>query len=470
MDLVGRARDVEGGRIVAAQSRHERSQLDDHAALARCADQLSVTIPFSDDITILFTPLDVGGRRVPNRFVVQPMEGCDAGPDGGPGPLTLRRYRRYAAGGSGLIWFEATAVTPEGRANPRQLWITADNVGAFQRLVDATRAEAQAISGAGHDVLLVLQLTHAGRYARPDGVPQPIIAQHNSVLDPRIGIGPEYPLICDAELDRLQEAFLCAAELAATAGFDGVDVKACHGYLVSELLAAFTRTDSRYGGPFENRTRFLLEVVARIRAQVSGLLVTSRFNAHDGLPYPHGFGADAEELTEPLELARRLRALGCPVLNVSLGNPYHNPHYGRPYDLPVAGAATPDEHPLVGVARLLGAAAAVQRAVPDVPVVGTGYSWLRHLFPHVAAGVVAQGGVALVGLGRLALAYPDYVKDLAEKGALDPDKTCAACSGCSQMMHDGGRVGCRVHDSDIYAEEYRQGRARATTRRRAKDK
>jgi 2,4-dienoyl-CoA reductase (NADPH2) len=472
--------------MVALQSRHERFQLDDRAALARCADELHVAIPFSDDITILFTPLDVGGRRVPNRFVVQPMEGCDAGPDGGPGPLTLRRYRRYAAGGSGLIWFEATAVTPEGRASPHQLWITADNVGAFRRLVDETRA----CSSQKHDVLLILQLTHSGRYARPDGTPRPIVAQHNPALDsqrkkvsgtfcaqhPPGRPGKRFltpfspPLISDAELDQLQEAFVRAAELAAAAGFDGVDIKACHGYLVSELLAAFTRAGSRYGGPFENRTRFVLEVIARTQAQVPGLLVTSRFSVHDGLPYPYGFGADAEELTEPRELAQRLRALGCPVLNVSLGNPYYNPHFGRPYDLPVAGAATPDEHPLVGVARLLRATAVVQRAVPDVPVVGAGYSWLCHLFPHVAAGVIGRGDAALVGLGRLALAYPDYVKDLAEKGALDPDKTCTACSGCSQMMRDGGRVGCRVHDRDIYAKEYRQGRARAATRRRAKDK
>lgn len=442
-------------------SQHERFRLDDHAALAGCADKLGVTIPFSDDIRILFSPLHVAGRPLPNRFAVQPMEGCDAD-DGAPGPLTVRRYQRYAAGGSGLIWFEATAVTPEGRANPRQLRITAANVGAFRRLVDETRACASQKD----DVLLVLQLTHSGRYARPDGTFRPVIAQHNPVLDAPLGIAPKHPLVSDADLDHLQEAFVRAAELAAAAGFDAVDIKACHGYLVSELLGASTRTGSRYGGAFENRTRFLLEVVARVRAQVSGLLVTSRFSVNDGLPYPHGFGADAQELTEPRELARRLRALGCPVLNVSLGNPYYNPHFGRPYDLPVAGAATPEEHPLVAVARLLRAGAVIQRAVPDVPVVGTGYSWLRHLFPHVAAAVISQGDAALVGLGRLALAYPDCVKDLAEKGALDPDKTCTACSGCSQIMRDGGHVGCRVRDCDIYAKEYRQGRARAAARRR----
>jgi 2,4-dienoyl-CoA reductase (NADPH2) len=428
---------------VAAQSRHERFQLDDPAALARCADQLGINLPFSDDIRILFSPLDVAGRRLPNRFAVQPLEGCDAEPDGAPGSLTFRRYRRFAAGGSGLIWFEATAVTPEGRANPRQLWITPANVGAFRRLADETRAGCRQ----RHDVLLVLQLTHSGRYARPDGQPRPVIAQHNPVLDSPLGLDREYPLVSDAELDQGQDAFVHAAELAAAAGFDGVDIKACHGYLVSELLAAFTRTDSRYGGTFENRTRFLLEVVARIRGQVPGLLVTSRFSAGDGIPAPFGFGT---ETAEPLELARRLRALGCPVLNVSLGNPYYNPHCGRPYDLPVAGAAAPDEHPLVGVARLLRATAAVQRAVPEVPAVGTGYSWLRHLFPPVAAGVIARGEAALIGLGRLALAYPDCVNDLAASGSLDADKTCTACSGCTEIMRDGGHVGCRVRDRDIY--------------------
>ncbi len=391
------------------------------------------------------------------------MEGCDAEPDGAPGPLTLRRYQRYAAGGSGLIWYEATAVTQEGRANPRQLWITAANVGAFRTLVNDTRAAARDCWGTAHEPLLILQLTHSGRYARPDGRPRPVIAQHNPILDPRLGIGPDYPLVTDAELNRLQDAFVSAAELAAAAGFDGVDIKACHGYLVSELLGAFTRPHSRYGGPFENRARFLLEVVQRIRAQVPAVFVTSRFNAHDGLPHPHGFGNDEEALTEACELARRLRALACPVLNVSLGNPYYNPHFGRPYDSPIAWAATPDEHPLAGVARLLQAAATVQRAVPDVPVIGAGYSWLRHLFPHVAAAVVSAGNAALVGLGRMALAYPDFVKDLAQNGALDPKKTCTACSGCSQIMRDGGRAGCRVRDPEIYAKEYREGRARAVS-------
>ena len=80
-----------------------------------------VTMPLSNDISILNEPVRFGGATVANRMSIQPMEGCDGNADGAPSPLTLRRYLRFAAGGAGLLWVEATAVVPEGRANPRQL-------------------------------------------------------------------------------------------------------------------------------------------------------------------------------------------------------------------------------------------------------------------------------------------------------------------------------------------------------------
>jgi 2,4-dienoyl-CoA reductase-like NADH-dependent reductase (Old Yellow Enzyme family) len=373
-----------------------------------------------------------------------------------------------------LLWFEATAVVPEGRANPAQLWLHEGNVDAFRRLAAATRAAARSALGDDHEPLMILQLTHSGRYSRPTGPSRPIIAHRSPVLDPRSGIGADYPLITDGELEQLQHRYVRAAGLAAAAGFDGVDVKACHGYLVSELLAAHTRPDSRFGGPFDNRCRFLLETVQRIRADEPRLLVTSRFSAYDGIAHPYGFGTDGarlagEDLTEPEELTRRLRATGCALLNVSIGNPYYQPHFGRPYDKPLVGLDYPDEHPLIGVARLLRIAAAVQQAVPDVPVVGTGYSWLRQHVPYVGAAMVAAGKVGLIGLGRGAFAYPDCVRDLAEHGAFDHRKTCIGCSGCSQIMRDGGQTGCIVHDQKIYAEEYRQGRRRVEERGRVRE-
>ena len=244
-----------------------------------------------------------------------------------------------------------------------------------------------------------------------------------------------------------------------------MDVKACHGYLVSELLGAFARANSRYGESFENRTRFLREILARIRDDRPELLVTSRFSAWDGIPHPFGFGCGegeepAEDFTEPMKLAGFLRELGCPLLNVSIGNPYDAPHYGRPFNKPVIGGRRPPEHPLEGVARLLRVAGIMQAAVPDVLLVGTGYSWLQQHIPHVGAAIVRAKKAALIGLGRCAFAYPDAVVDLMERGHLDAAKVCVACSCCSQLMRDGGCAGCVVRDGEIYALEYREARRR----------
>ncbi len=452
-------------------SRHRRFRFENRQALLDRIAGLGLDIPLSDDLSPLFEPIVIAGKKVPNRIVVQPMEGCDAIAGGAPGELTFRRYERFARGGSGMIWFEAAAVVPEGRSNPRQLLLTENTVDSFARLVDATRRAARSCPGGGREPLLLLQLTHAGRFCRPDGVPRPLIARHDPILDALQRIPEDLPPISDGELDRLQDAYIEAAHLAASAGFDGVDFKACHGYLLSELLASHRREGSDYGGSFEGRTRFLLDVVRHLDGAVPGLIVTSRINAFDGIPWPNGFGAAAKpgngkeqrggfepDLTEATRLAGELDRLGCPLLNVSIGIPGHNPHFGRPFNNPLAGASLPDEHPLVGVERLLGTTARLQQALPDLPIVGTGYSWLREYFPFAGAAAIRSGRAAFVGIGRGAFAYPDCVIDLEQKKSLDRSRVCVGCSACSQIMRDGGSTGCVVHDADIYGPIFRQGR------------
>lgn len=435
--------------------------------LARDIETLGLEIPMATDFSPLAAPLDCGSFRLANRFVVLPMEGCDGTANGAPDELTFRRYRRFAAGGAGLLWVEACAVVPEGRANPRQLWIHAGNVREFARMLEEARRAAAETMGASHRPVFVLQLTHSGRYSKPGRKPAPVIAHHSKFLDPVMGLPPDYPLIPDEELEQLEDVYVEAARCALEAGFDAVDVKACHRYLVSELHASFTRENSRYGGPeFENRTRFFRNVVRKIRDRVPGIAATTRMNAYDAMPHPYGWGmapdgSDRPDLSEPLRLVGWLKEHGAPVVNITIGNPYFNPYVNRPFDLPVAGAPLPPEHPLEGVARFLHIVREIQQTCPDLPVVGGGYSWLRQFLPHVAAAVVERGWVSLVGGGRMAFAYPDFPREVLAGRPLDPQRVCVACSACTQIMRDGGRSGCVPRDAAIYEPIYKAGRAEA---------
>ncbi len=454
---------------------HERFHFSDRAALERTISKFRLDIPFSDDISVLFSPVYMPGKTLLNRFVVLPMEGADGDPSGRPSELTLRRYKRFAEGGSGTIWFEATAVAAKARSNPHQLWIHPETKNGFRRLVKETRLAAHKKFGHDHNLLLILQLTHSGRFARPDGRPFPVVAQPNPVLDAEMGLSADSHLISDGELDDLQERFVAAAELAAEVGFDGVDIKACHGYLISELLGACARTDSRYGGGFENRVRFLIETAHKIRRTNPELIVTSRLSIFDAIPRPYGFGVDADDagrpdLSEPVELIRRLIGLGFPLIGISLGIPAHRPHFGRPHDKPLIGQDLPAEHPLVGVARWLRLTAEVQEVFPSLPIVTAGYSWLRRFFPPAAAAMVERGRASLIGLGREALAYPDCVNDLAANGLLDSRRVCLCCSKCSQLLRTGTNVGCAVRDAAYYQAEYRRARKLAKEVQRSEKK
>lgn len=440
----------------SVRNAHGRFRYKTVSELLADVEAMDLELGFSADISPLLESVQLRGRKIPNRLVINPMEGCDGTPTGEPDELTYRRYSRFARGGSGLLWFEATAVVPEGRANPRQLYLHSGNAAAFKDLLEHSLAEARDAFGSSFRPVTVLQLTHSGRYSRPSGARAPVIAFHDPILDCETGVTDDQVPISDGELEKLQDSFVQAALLARDIGFDAVDLKHCHRYLMSELLAAHTRP-GRFGGSLENRTRFLLDLVEKVQDAVGDdLLVTTRLNVYDGHLYPYGWGVKPEEgscdvcLDEPVWLVKQLAARGVGLINVTAGNPYHSPHINRPFDAPVKGGYIPSEHPLVGVERLVQITRVIQEAVPEVLIVGSGYSWLRQFFPQAGAYAVSKGWTSLVGVGREAFAYPDYAKDLMERGQLDPRKCCITCSRCTQIMRDGGRTGCPVFDRDLY--------------------
>ncbi|MBL0160826.1 MAG: NADH:flavin oxidoreductase [Bryobacterales bacterium] len=425
----------------------------------------------------------VGSRVAGNSMAIHPMEGCDGDLAGVPGELTWRRYERFARGGAKLIWFEATAIREDGRANPRQIAINEGNVDEYARLHEMMMRVHREEWGTTDDLLIPMQLTMSGRYS----VPNKTIVYHNPLIDQKTGTPPDFPVISDDELERLEDDYVSATGLALRAGFTAVDIKATHGYLLSELMGAKTR-EGRYGGSLENRTRFFRNVFGKIRAKYGQqVMICMRLGCFDcvpymmdeatklgkpldyPLPYPWGWGVNPEnpmepELTEVKQAIGWFKDWGLELLNVSMGSPYYNPHIGRPFEKPDEGSYEQPEHPMLGVDRHFAVAGELQRAFPDLPMVGTGYSWLQKYAINAGAANVEAGNIAFLGLGRGVLSYPDFAKDVIEKGDLDELRVCKTLTYCTFLMRTKGNEfgqfpsGCPPFDKLVYGPIMKEAR------------
>ena len=439
--------------------------------------ELGVDLPFDEHVESgpdapLAQPCQVDGRPIGNRLSVLPMEGWDGTADGRPTDLTARRWQHFGASGAKLIWgCEAVAVRHDGRANPRQLMINAATWPDLARLREGLVAEHAARYDRTDDLLVGLQLTHSGRFARPDADNRlkPAILYPHPFLNRKFGFADDYPVMSDDEVRRLIDDFIIAARFARQAGFDFVDLKHCHGYLGHEFLSAVDRT-GRYGGSFENRTRFLRELVEGIRAEVPGLGIGVRLSAFDWAPfkpgpdgagemealggaYRYAFGGDGTgngiDLAEPFAFLDLLYALDIRLVCITAGSPYYNPHIQRPALFPPSDGYQPPEDPLAGVARQIAAVAALKQHRPELIYVGSGYSYLQEWLPNVAQHVVRTGMADFVGLGRLILSYPEVAADMLAGRTLARKRICRTFSDCTTAPRNGLVSGCYPLD-DFY--------------------
>ncbi|MBR5301638.1 MAG: flavin oxidoreductase/NADH oxidase [Clostridia bacterium] len=427
---------------------HETFRYNSLGDIQEKMNSLGVSFPMSSDVGSLFKPLQLGHVQAANRIAFQPMEGTDGTLGGAPDELTCRRYLRFAKGGPGLIWYEAVATVPEGRASAHQLSVHKDNIDTTKKLLDEIREIS--IRENGYAPVIIMQATNSGRYSKPQGFPEPLIAYNCPPLE-------DTPLdksriLSDDTLKRYEEAFSEAARFAQAAGFDGMDVKCCHRYLACELLSAYTR-EGEYGGSYENRTRFLKNAYRAAKSAVTGdFFLTSRLNAYDGFPYPYGFGVKEgslePDMTEAIRLIGELKdEFDIPMINITMGNPYKNPHVNRPYD---KGNYVPPEHPFEGLARVMKGVSEIQHAMPDLPVLGSAFSYLRQYSPYLAAGMVEGGHCAMAGFGRMAFAHPEFVQELRKNGEMDAKKTCVTCGGCAVLLRSGTPAGCIIRDREVY--------------------
>ncbi len=445
----------------------------------------------------LLRPIKRGGFVFGNRIAVQPMEGWDGLADGNPSELTLRRWQRFGSSGASLIWGgEAVAVSHQGRANPNQLLIAPHTYAGLAKLREALLQSYRETTG-GHGAPLVgLQLTHSGRYCRPNvhDQPEPKILYHHPILDRRVGLTRDSPVLKDEEIGEIIEDFHRAAKAAWELGFDFVDVKHCHGYLGHEFLSAHLR-DGRFGGSFENRTRFLREVVEGIRASAPGLEIGVRLSAFDTVPYrpdpetsspgkmgvgipeahadliPYrwGFGVNALEptgmdLRETKQFLALLEKLEIRLVNLTAGSPYYNPHIQRPAFYPPSDGYQPPEDPLLGVARQMEMTRELKMEFPQLIIVGTGYSYLQDFLPHVAQAAIREDWVDFVGLGRMILSYPGLLLDAAEGRTIQHRLVCRTFSDCTTAPRKGLPSGCYPLDEKYkrseLAEKLKQAKAR----------
>jgi len=432
---------------------------------------IGVSLPFDEEVqsgpdSSLAQPCRLGDRTIGNRFSVHPMEGWDGATDGCPTDLTRRRWQRFGLTGAKLIWGgEAVAVRPDGRSNPHQLMLLDHTVDDIAELRASLVRSHEECFGQSDDLLVGVQLTHSGRKSHPNVKlrREPTILYHHPAIDAAFDVDPDLPVMTDDDVAVLVTDFVRAGALARRAGFDFAEIKLCHGYLGHEFLNAVTRP-GRYGGTFENRTRFFRETVEGIRSAAPGLELAVRLSAFDFVPHrigadgqreplagpgvtpPFLFGSDQSgvgiDLTEPFAFLDLLEELGIRLLGVSAGGISGIGGGGVGSWL----RSPPAQDPLIGVARLIDVAAEVKNRKPGLLTVGTGYSYLQEWFPNVAQYQVRTGRTDSVGIGRLALSCPEVVSDVLGGRPLQRKRLCRACGACSVAPQYGMISGCYALD------------------------
>lgn len=435
---------------------HEKFHYKTLEEVLKKAAELNLALPFAKDTKILATPLKFGNVTLPNRMGIAPMEGADSLPDGSPSEYTTRRYVNEAIGGSAVIWFEAISIVEEGRSSKTQLLLTKDNLENYKELIRKMKEAGRKANGFAP--YLIMQANHSGRYSNPDNQPAPMIAYRHPELE-QYRAADDSCIVTDDYLKGLEEKFGEAAKLAKEAGFDAVDIKSCHGYLLAELSSAYNRP-GMYGGSYENRTRLLKNGILAAKVyEDEHFMVTSRLGIYDGYAYPYGFGVSegnglAPDLKEPVMLVKELwEKYGVKMMDLTMGNPYATTHVTRPFD---AGKYAPDEHPFVGIDRMIHGIGTVKKAVPEMTILASAPTYLRQYADLFTAGAVEEGLCDGMLFGRMAFADPDFANEIVKDGRINPKRVCLTCGKCGDLIRAHKPTGCVIRDSKTFMPFYKE--------------
>lgn len=385
----------------------------------------------------LMSPIKIGARESKNRFFVQAMECCDADAEGNPTDLTLQRYENLFKGGYGVVTLEAISVTRESRSRDNQLMIMPQNAKALTTFV-------KRLKEVNPDVLLVFQLTHSGELSNPE-------FSRRVTVNPLYGYGGD--VLTEEEVDAIMDGFVTATKITQDAGADGVDMKLCHGYLGSQILRPYNSRNWKYGGSWENRSRFAFDLYERMARKTNdkNFLIGSKISAWEG--FPGGFGTDGPDsvvmdFTELTSLLKGLEDRGAQYFVQSAGSP----------SITVALTQAEKQHPYFAYLHPYFQKIFKDAVKPETVIIGSNYSvWgkgnrnLQACDPKentmlkVGAKHIDRGIVDMIAVGRQSFADPLLPAKLGE-GKEDAINYCTVCDNCLELLIRQQPIGCCTYN------------------------
>lgn len=392
--------------------------------------------------TALAQPMQVGPRMAKNRFLIQPMECDDALPNGLFSEKSYARYEKAMRGGAGMVVMESVTMQRECRARNDQILIDIRDEGNKKGWADFCRHMKEV----SPDTLLIVQLNHSGEVSG-NSFSKRVCAK------PLHGFGGE--LMTEEYVDETLELYAQTSKFLYECGFDGVDIKACHGYFISQLLRPYNDRDWKYGGSWENRSRFAFELVEKIRELVNHddqFLIGAKVSMYEGQPGGQGHaGPDSPiiDLKESIALIKGLEDRGCSFFIESLGNP------STTWEL-----MSPNKNNGFDVYNHMTAADVMRKNLkPESAVICGGvsilergkYNGLRAVEPernnllYWGNYLIEHGNADAIALGRQSIADSCLPQKYLE-GREDEINWCMCCDGCSELMIRQSLVGCVVHD------------------------
>ncbi|MHA1698569.1 MAG: oxidoreductase [Promethearchaeota archaeon] len=380
------------------------------------------------DLNVLKEPFDYRGIRIQNRFVAQPMERSAATLDGFATPELISDYQELAKGRWGIIIIEAMSVSREFKSRRNQLIIDYKSLKSLRQLVSA-------VKNVDPNTKIIFQITFPGMVTGA-GLPRSTIIPSVHLKDPSVR------LLSRDDIKKVSDQHRSAVAVAMDAGADGVDIKACHGYLGVEFLRPINTRQDEFGGPFENRVRFFMEIFDFIRGLkeercMNNFLVGSRLSVYEAIM--GGFGTSGpedfiEDLSEPIQLIEKMHKKGLDFVNVTAGVPAMMPELTRPSRCAPFTIYTHFRYSKMVKDRL-------KKLKSGMFVIGSAYSQLRdHLLYHAVKNV-RDGVTDFIGLGRQILADPRFPEKIFG-GAEDRVNFCVGCNLCAKLLALQRHVGC----------------------------